>query len=120
MFQEEWISEEELYTEGSSDEDDMALRMKRREQKGSKREKPAEKTTESCPRDQPNMERHSGETDKDNPVDENLDNYVISEQEHDDDIYMWRPTQGSFKLRNVLAVEDKHVTDTEEPVVADS
>ncbi|XP_034251239.1 uncharacterized protein LOC117651367 [Thrips palmi] len=36
--QDVWISDEEFYTEGSSDEDDMALRIKQRERRKAKRE----------------------------------------------------------------------------------
>lgn len=99
VFQEEWISEEELYTEGSSDEDDMALRMKRREHRQGKREI----STGSTPQVSP-IERSLTTEERE---DKHHSNSVACKQGLDDDSNKWRPTQGSFKLRNISDTKEK-------------
>lgn len=81
--QEEWISGEELYTEGSSDEDDMALRMRRRERQEARKGK----------------NYFSNSSTIDSRTSRDIGHEVTYEQEQEDKLYEWRPRQGSLKLK---------------------
>ncbi|KAK3918085.1 putative metalloreductase AIM14 [Frankliniella fusca] len=91
--QDPWISEEELYTEGSSDEDDMALRMKRRAQGAHNKTK-----TSGAHHLRENKGEFvaSGKTQSDTSVKECNS---FEEASQADDSFKWRPTQGSMKFK---------------------
>ena len=118
--QDDWISEEELYTEGSSDEDDMALRMKRRERKGENKGKTYKGKVQPSGVDKTVVERLTNNEEEINQAIDCPDDNIICEQEYDDDSYKWRPTQGSFKLKDVGASGDKKVTNRKETIGDDS
>ncbi|XP_026293655.1 uncharacterized protein LOC113217804 isoform X2 [Frankliniella occidentalis] len=89
-----WISEEELYTEGSSDdEDDMALRMKRRAQE-EKKEKQS-----SAAHHVRRTERRVVSTSKATGNSSANDCDLIEGDNQGVNDFKWRPTQGSTKLK---------------------
>ncbi|XP_026293657.1 uncharacterized protein LOC113217804 isoform X3 [Frankliniella occidentalis] len=92
--QDPWISEEELYTEGSSDdEDDMALRMKRRAQE-EKKEKQS-----SAAHHVRRTERRVVSTSKATGNSSANDCDLIEGDNQGVNDFKWRPTQGSTKLK---------------------
>lgn len=97
IAQEEWISEEELYTEGSSDEDDMALRMKRRE----RRENKKDKSVNTC-RENPTALRLAHQQAEHSVPNEKAADGVCSVQEIDDCSLKWRPTHGNLRFNHSL------------------
>lgn len=104
IIQEEWISDEEFYTEGSSDEDDMALRIKQRDRREAKREKSAGSKAQISFSDS-------------SDISETAQN-IITDQDCDDS-NMWRPTRGSFKLKNSEGPEHQQIptNSTQNPTV---
>lgn len=95
--QEEWISDEEFYTEGSSDEDDMALRMKQRERRDVKRENSSGSRAESS----------SSESRFENDEKETKFAPNTLADKDSNQSFKWRPTHGSVKLVKNLDPEHK-------------